>query len=69
MTESNRHSNSYVTPCISVCRVDPYTKHCHGCGRSLDQIRDWTNYTDQQRMEIMKALGYGKRKKKLSKDK
>lgn len=51
----------FVTPCVQLCVVDKDTKKCRGCGRSLDQIRNWTRYSDEQRMVIMKELGYGKR--------
>ena len=51
----------YVTPCISVCKIDKETRTCTGCGRSIDQITQWTKYTDEQRQQIMKELGYGKR--------
>jgi len=52
----------YITPCISVCKIDETTRVCKGCGRSIEQIKDWMKYTDDERYEIMKQLGYGKRK-------
>ena len=52
----------YVTPCISICRIDKDSRKCEGCGRTIDQIRDWTSYSHDERMQIMKELGYGKRK-------
>jgi len=51
----------YVTPCVQLCAVDKETSKCKGCGRTLDQIRNWSRYTDEQRMEVMKELGYGTR--------
>lgn len=50
-----------ITPCISVCKIDQETRTCQGCGRSLDEIRDWSKYSDQERLDIMRRLGYGKR--------
>ena len=29
---------------------------CVGCGRTQDEIRDWTILTDQERKEIMERL-------------
>ena len=29
---------------------------CTGCGRTVEQIQQWTRYTDQQRAEIIKSL-------------
>lgn len=51
----------YVTPCVSVCQINKETRTCTGCGRTIDEITQWTSYTDEKRMEIMKRLGYGKR--------
>jgi predicted Fe-S protein YdhL (DUF1289 family) len=51
----------YITPCVSLCQVDKETSKCKGCNRTLDQIRNWSSYTDEERMEVMKELGYGKR--------
>lgn len=50
-----------ITPCISICKIDQQTRTCEGCGRSLDEIRDWSKYSDEERLDIMRRLGYGKR--------
>ena len=50
----------YVTPCISVCKLDPFTRVCEGCGRTQMEIFMWTKYTDEERMQVMRRLGYGK---------
>lgn len=55
----------YITPCVSLCVVDKETKKCKGCGRTLDEIRNWSRYSDEERMEVMKKLGYGKRKRRV----
>lgn len=54
----------YVTPCVSICVIDKDSKKCIGCGRTGEQISHWTKYSDEQRMSIMKELGYGKRTSK-----
>lgn len=51
----------YITPCISVCKIDPVTQICIGCKRTLEEVRDWTSFSSQQRLEVMQRLGYGKR--------
>lgn len=54
----------YITPCVQVCRIDVESRVCSGCGRTIDEIREWTSYTEEERMAIMKRLGYGKRRKR-----
>ena len=37
-----------ISPCISICKTDPITGYCYGCGRSDDEKRIWkdVNTTD-----------------------
>jgi len=30
-----------ISPCISICRTDPKTGFCYGCGRSNDEKKIW----------------------------
>ena len=32
-----------VSPCISICKTDPLTGYCYGCGRSNEDKRMWKN--------------------------
>lgn len=59
----------YITPCKSICKIDPFTGVCIGCNRTLKEISDWSKMSEEQRMTVMKRLGYGKRKKRRGKDK
>lgn len=31
-----------VSPCVSVCRMDPATALCEGCLRTIGEIADWS---------------------------
>jgi len=44
------------TPCVKVCVVEPRTRLCIGCLRSIDEIAGWSRMTEAQRQEIMAAL-------------
>jgi len=44
------------TPCIRVCKLED--GKCIGCGRTQEQLRMWTTYTDQQRQQIMEDITY-----------
>jgi predicted Fe-S protein YdhL (DUF1289 family) len=50
-----------ITPCIGICKISELTQTCEACCRTAEEIREWHNYTSEQRMEIMRRLGYGKR--------
>ena len=30
-----------ISPCISICKTDPVTGYCYGCGRSIEDKRIW----------------------------
>lgn len=44
------------SPCVRVCVVHPEARICTGCLRSIDEIRDWSRMTPDQRREIMAEL-------------
>lgn len=44
------------SPCILVCTLDPESDYCLGCGRSAEEIGNWTRYTDEERRRVMNAL-------------
>lgn len=44
------------TPCINICRIDPSSRLCRGCGRSIDEIAGWIDLTATQRAQIMAEL-------------
>ena len=51
-----------ISPCISICKTDPQTGFCYGCGRNNDEKKFWKleNTTEQWKkenlMEIKKRL-------------
>ena len=38
-----------ISPCISICKTDPSSRYCYGCGRTNDEKKIWKleNTTDQ----------------------
>ena len=34
-----------VSPCISICRTDPKTGYCYGCGRNNEEKKLWKQDT------------------------
>lgn len=45
-----------ASPCISICRLDPFEDLCVGCLRTTDEIASWTRYSDDDRRRIMDTL-------------
>jgi predicted Fe-S protein YdhL (DUF1289 family) len=40
------------SPCTSVCRIDPSTRLCIGCARTLDEIARWGGLDDDARRAV-----------------
>ncbi|MBI5262131.1 MAG: DUF1289 domain-containing protein [Bradyrhizobium sp.] len=47
---------SNETPCIAVCVIDPQTRLCFGCGRTLSEIARWPAMESAERLELMGLL-------------
>ena len=48
MTEEN-----IISPCLSVCKTDPISGFCYGCGRTDEEKKVWKdeNTTNQWKLE------------------
>ena len=42
------------SPCISVCRYD--NEVCVGCGRTVDDIVNWYDMTDDEKQAVLNRL-------------
>jgi len=45
-----------VSPCISVCQLDPRTGLCLGCLRSLEEISSWSRISRDEQREVLVAV-------------
>ena len=51
-----------VSPCISICKTDPVTGYCYGCGRTNKEKIIWKEeetsdtWKEQNLMDIQKRL-------------
>ena len=42
-----------ISPCISICKTDPSTGYCYGCGRNIEEKKIWKleDTTDEWKKE------------------
>ncbi|MDM0042993.1 DUF1289 domain-containing protein [Variovorax dokdonensis] len=45
-----------ISPCVSVCRMDPGSGLCIGCLRSLDEIAAWSAMDDRERRAVWTCI-------------
>jgi predicted Fe-S protein YdhL (DUF1289 family) len=47
-----------ISPCISICKIDPVTGYCYGCGRSdydkkIWKLEETTNDWKKENLEVV----------------
>lgn len=52
------------SPCVEVCNYDSMVEHCATCGRTLQEIADWSS-ADHDRKKTIKQSAKKRLKKKL----
>tara|TARA_B100001769_G_scaffold226177_1_gene187453 strand:- start:272 stop:523 length:252 start_codon:yes stop_codon:yes gene_type:complete len=47
-----------ISPCISICKTDPVTGYCYGCGRSNEEKKIWKleNTTNEWKTNNIKVI-------------
>ena len=56
MTDDVWSRDEIESPCVKVCIINPQSRLCMGCYRSIDEIKDWSVMSPLQRRTIMDAL-------------
>lgn len=44
------------SPCVRVCVIDPQSRLCIGCARTMEEIADWAAMTADARRAVLAAL-------------
>ena len=47
-----------ISPCISICKTDPSTGYCYGCGRTTEEKKIWKleDTTDKWKTENIETI-------------
>tara|TARA_B100000886_G_C20398618_1_gene481575 strand:- start:1232 stop:1387 length:156 start_codon:yes stop_codon:yes gene_type:complete len=45
-----------ISPCVGICKLDKKGELCTGCSRTIDDIRNWNNYSLRKKKKIMDSL-------------
>ena len=52
---------SPVSPCIGICLMDPTTRTCRGCLRTIDEIRAWYEASIAEKQAVLGRLAARRR--------
>ncbi len=44
------------SPCLKICVMEPGSKLCRGCGRTIEEIAAWSTMNAGERRRIMSSL-------------
>ena len=57
MSASNEDKEpSPVSPCLGICLMDPRTRMCRGCLRTVEEIAAWYNASNAEKRAILARL-------------
>ena len=41
------------SPCVDVCKIDPESRVCLGCNRTIEEIANWRSLNDSEKKKIL----------------
>ena len=44
------------SPCKNICRMDDDDKFCIGCHRTTNEIKNWSHYSTNIKLKLIKEL-------------
>lgn len=47
---------SVASPCRNICTLDPATRVCTACLRTLDEIARWGRMTDEEKRAVLARI-------------
>jgi uncharacterized protein len=56
-----RATSSPVSPCIGICLMDPATRTCRGCLRTIEEIAGWYDVSAAEKQTILARLAARRR--------
>ena len=49
----NTVTEEVASPCNKICVLDDQNGWCRGCGRTLEEIAHWTEYSTTEKQEVL----------------
>jgi predicted Fe-S protein YdhL (DUF1289 family) len=47
---------SPASPCLGICLMDPRTRTCRGCLRTIEEIAEWYTASNAEKRAILERL-------------
>ena len=56
MTEEVWSRDEIDSPCVRICVIEPASRQCLGCKRTIDEIARWSAMRPEERAAVMAEL-------------
>jgi predicted Fe-S protein YdhL (DUF1289 family) len=56
MDDYDRDARSPPSPCLGICLMDPATRHCRGCLRTVEEIAGWYEASPADKRALLAVL-------------
>ena len=56
MSDELWQRDEIASPCVKICVVHPQERICTGCLRTIDEITQWSRFSNDERRQIMAEL-------------
>ena len=43
-------------PCVKISVLDPDTRMCRGCFRSIDEVAEWVEYSPEEKLAVLERI-------------
>ena len=61
MSQTEGPEPSPFSPCLGICLMDPATRTCRGCLRTIDEIAGWYDASAAEKQAILAHLSSRRR--------
>lgn len=51
-----RNTEQVASPCVNICQMNPETGYCIGCMRTIGEIADWLEMTNEEKRQVLNQL-------------
>lgn len=56
MSRDQDRDGEVQSPCINVCKMNPDTRLCEGCLRTLDEIAAWSGLSNEEKRAVLAQI-------------
>ena len=56
MSWEKERDDDVQSPCVSVCKMNPDTRLCEGCLRTLDEIAAWSGLSIEEKRAVLAQI-------------